>query len=147
MGYDYPIPMKGIRGNPCVSVWDDLMASFEKTYQGRLAQDSFESRDLLFEVPFCSTTGKRLNEFCSDPVYGEHREMGWFVRGTEPMDYCDLHEEPLIRVIPVFPDDPDRIPLFSNDILGKEHEFALPKQKQTIRNQFSWRLFRSRLFQ
>ncbi len=146
MGYDYPIPMKGIRGNLCVSVWDELMAAFEKTYQGRPTQSVFESRDLLLEMKFCPLTGKRLNEFCEDPVYGVQSELGWFVRGTEPMDRCDLHEEPPIPVIPASPDDPNRIPLLPNDILQDENEYAPPIENHPRRKYFPWHFFRHRLF-
>ena len=146
MGYDYPVAMKGIRGNPCVTVWDQLMATFEKSYQGRPPQSVFESRDLLLEMKFCPLTGKRLNEFCEDPVYGVQSELGWFVRGTEPMDCCDLHEEPPIRVIPDSPKEPNRIPLLPNDIVQDKHENTAPDQKESGRKFFPWQFFRYRLF-
>ena len=146
MGYDYPVPMKGIRGNPCVPIWDELMATFEETYQGRPPQSVFESRDLLLPMKFCPLTGKRLNEYCEDPVYGVQSETGWFVRGTEPMDRCDLHEEPPIRLIPVSPEDPNRIPLLPNDLLQDEHEYTPPIQTQPRRKIFPWHFFSRRLF-
>ena len=146
MGYDYPVPMKGIRGNPCVPIWDELMATFEETYQGRPPQSVFESRDLLLPMKFCPLTGKRLNEYCEDPVYGVQSETGWFVRGTEPMDRCDLHEEPPIRLIPASPDDPNRIPLLPNDLLQDEPEYTPPIQTHPRRKFFPWHFFRRRLF-
>lgn len=142
MGYDYPVAMKGIRGNPCVTVWDQLMATFEMKYQGRPPQSFFEIGDRLIQMKFCPLTGKRLNEFCEDPVYGVHSENGWFVRGTEPMDSCDLHEEPPIPVIPDSPEDPTRIPLLPNDLAPD----AAPEQEESDKKFSPLYFFRHRLF-
>ncbi len=146
MGYDYPVAMKGIRGNPCVTIWDQLMATFERDYEGRPPQSAFESSDGLIQMRFCPLTGKRLNEFCEDPVYGVQSEIGWFVRGTEPMDHCDLHEEPPIRVVPDSPKEPNRIPLLPNDIVQEKHEKMDSDQKGDVRKFSPWHFFRHRLF-
>ena len=117
MGYDYPAELKGIQGNPCVTIWNELMTLCEEAYAGAPPKLSFDCPDSLVELDFCPLSGGALNEYCLDPVHGCAAEGGWFVRGTEPEGLCDLHGEPPIRVSPVDPADPDRIPLLPNDVL------------------------------
>ena len=116
MGYDYPAELKGISGNPCVTIWNDLMISCESRYTGAPPKTAFSIPDELIELDFCPMSGCRLNEYCTDPVHGHPSEHGWFIQGTEPPALCTLHQEPPIRIIPQFPADPDRIPLLPNDL-------------------------------
>lgn len=117
MGYDYPAELKGIQGNPCVTIWDELMALCEQSYRGAPSKLSFDCPDSLVELDFCPLSGCALNEYCLDPVHGCAAEGGWFIRGTEPTNSCTLHEEPPIHISPADPHDPDRIPLLPNDVL------------------------------
>lgn len=117
MGYDYPMELKGIQGNPCVTIWDDLMKLCEPLYCGSPAKNSFPIPTNLVELEFCSLSGCRPNPYCTDPTYGHSTERGWFIRGTEPQDLCTLHTEPPIRIVPMNPQDPERIPLLPNDMV------------------------------
>ncbi len=117
MGYDYPAELAGIRGNPGVAVWDDLMQICEPLYKGAAEKSAFDIPDDLVEVEYCPLSGLLPNEFCTDPVCGCDPERGWFIRGTQPTETCTVHKEPLIRLIPEDPKDPDRIPLFPGEAL------------------------------
>ena len=117
MGYDYPAELKGIRGNPCVTIWDDLMTACERAYRGAPPKSSFDCPDTLVEAEFCPLSGHALNEFCTDPIHGRPAERGWFLRGTEPRESCTLHGEPPILIPPADPSDPDRIPLLPDDLV------------------------------
>lgn len=117
MGYDYPTELRGISGNPCVGVWDSIMTACETRYKGAPVKPHFDVCDSLVEQDFCPLSGCIPNEYCTDPLCGHPLEHGWFVRGTQPTDVCDVHEEPPIRVTPADPADPDRIPLLPNDLL------------------------------
>jgi hypothetical protein len=117
MGYDYPTELRGIHGNPCVTVWDDLMAACETTYRGAPPKTVFDLPDAVTEVEFCPLSGCFPGEFCTHPLGGHPTERGWFLRGTEPKDTCTLHGEPPIPLVPHDPADPDRIPLLPNDLL------------------------------
>lgn len=110
MGYDYPTELAGIRGNPCVTIWNDLMGACESLYVGAPPKACFEIPEALVELEFCPMSGMLRTEFCDDPVLGHDAERGWFVRGTEPHTPCDYHREPPIRWVPEDPADPDRIP-------------------------------------
>ncbi len=124
MGYDYPTELKGIQGNPCVTIWDDLMKVCEPLYLGAPEKKAFTIPEDLVEVDFCPLSGSLPNPYCTDPVYGHPVEHGWFIRGTEPKGTCTLHKEPPIRLIPTDPGDPDRIPVLPNDLLPETE--ALP---------------------
>ncbi len=117
MGYDYPAELAGIRGNPCVSIWNDLMLTCEPLYKGAAEKSAFDIPDDLVEAEYCPLSGLLPNEFCTDPVCGRDTERGWFVRDTEPTETCTHHKEPLIRLIPEDPLDPDRIPLFPGEAI------------------------------
>ena len=116
MGYDYPAELRGIHGNPCVMIWDDLMAACETAYRGAPQKTAFDLPDTVTEVEFCPLSGCLPGEFCTHPIGGRPTERGWFVRGTEPTDTCTLHGEPPIPLVPHDPADPDRIPLLPNDL-------------------------------
>lgn len=119
MGYDYPTELRGINGNPCASIWDDLITTCETHYNATDLRASFPISAKLTELDFCPESGCRLNPYCTDPsaenaVIPEH---GWFIRGTEPLATCHEHEEPPIIIIPHDASDPDRIPGLPNDIM------------------------------
>lgn len=120
MGYDYPAELKGIEGNPCVTIWDQVMAACESRYTGTSQKQEFDIPDGVVQVEFCPLSGCLTGDYCRDPVYGHPTRLGWFVAGTEPHTRCTLHEEPPIHWIPENPDDPDRIPRFPNDVAPPE---------------------------
>ncbi len=123
MGYDYPAALAGIAGNPCVRIWDEIMAECERNYRGAVSADSFYTPDLT-EEEYCTLSGEKTNEYCPDDT----RSHGYFIRGTEPQERCLAHDEPPIRVIPVDPIDPERIPLFPDDLIP--HETSPEKRHQ-----------------
>jgi penicillin-binding protein 1A len=120
MGYDYPTELKGIGGNPCVTVWDQLMAACEQAYRGAPQRSHFDLPETVTEQEFCPLSGCMPNSYCTDPIYGQPTERGWFKQGAEPQSSCPLHKEPPIRVIPEDKNEPDRIPLLPNDLLPED---------------------------
>ena len=117
MGYDYPAELKGIRGNPCAGIWDELIRLCEEVYDGRPSCTEFPVPGTVAELEFCPLSGNLITPYCHDPVSGHPSEKGWFIRGTEPHDFCTVHTEPPISVIPEDSADPDRIPVLPNDIV------------------------------
>ena len=120
MGYDYPSRQDGIKGNPCVGIWDELIAACEELYRGAPSKSEFALPDTLAEVEFCPLSGGLLNPWCKDALGERKTARGWFVRGTEPTELCSLHEEPPIAVTPHDPTDPDRVPLLPDDLAPDE---------------------------
>ena len=117
MGYDYPSRQGGIKGNPCVGIWDELMAECEGLYEGRPLRTAFDLPDGLVEAELCPLSGRLADRWCDEAHTGRSVLRGWFLRGTEPTDTCPLHEEPPITVTPADPKDPDRIPTLPNDLV------------------------------
>ena len=117
MGYDYPAELVGIRGNPCVGIWDEVMALCEERYRGAPCRKEFPVPPDLIQMEFCPLSGDQAGEYCTHPISGHPLETGWFLAGTQPRDTCTLHTEPPITLHPLDPRDPDRIPLFPEDIL------------------------------
>lgn len=130
MGYDYPTELRGITGNPCVGIWDELMAACESTYRGAPRQDAFVT-NFLVESDFCPLSGGLPNPYCTTPA-----EHGWFIPGTEPRELCSMHEEPPISIIPEDPREPDRIPILPNDLLPEESDSIIPSAPIPWYNRF-----------
>lgn len=128
MGYDYPAELRGIDGNPCVTIWDQIMAAAEGAYEGSPYQPEFHVPHGVVEAEFCPLSGQAVGPYCADPVYGHKPAHGWFTAGTEPRVACDFHTEPPISVIPEDPEDPNRIPSFPNDLFGGDHRARPPKE-------------------
>ncbi len=125
MGYDYPSELRGIRGNPCVRIWDDLVTLCEQSYQGAPPAREFDLGVTLVESEFCPLSGELPNPYCTHPSNGtQATEWGWFALGSEPHTVCRLHEEPPIVIQPDdrFPDDPARIPLLPGEAVEGESE-------------------------
>ena len=119
MGYDYPARQGGIKGNPCVGIWDELAVICEAVYRGRAVTETFALPDTLVEVELCPLSGKMPNPRCAQGC-GGRLTKGWFALGSEPREVCPLHEEPPVTVIPHDPKDPNRIPLLPGDVIPEE---------------------------
>jgi len=128
MGYDYPAEMKGIYGNPCVTVWDQVMTACESVYRGTPPKTAFDTPEDLIQLEFCPLSGKLVSPYCTDPIYGHRLETGWFLRGREPRETCDVHKEPPLTLIPEDPRDPLRIPLLPEDLLPDEEREPQPSE-------------------
>lgn len=117
MGYDYPSELRGIRGNPCVTVWDELIALCESLYDGAPPAEAFALPPTVTEAEYCPLSGCLPGAYCDHPVDGVPTERGWFRENDLPREVCPLHGEPPIRPVPHDPADPNRIPLLPNDVL------------------------------
>ncbi len=94
MGYDYPSPLEGIAGNPCLEIWDDIMQACEDAYCGTPPQSTFSIHPEVTHLSFCRDSGDLPTADCV-PGEGEASlvEDGWFVRGTEPQEICRHRDE------------------------------------------------------
>ncbi len=119
MGYDYPAELRGISGNPCVGIWDELLTLCEQAYRGAPAQNSFALPADLVETDFCPLSGG-LHDPYDEAASDASTEHGYFIRGTEPHEFCTIHRDPPIATVPDNDSDPDRIPLLPDDILEPE---------------------------
>ena len=134
MGYDYPRELRGIDGNPCAGIWDHLMSRMNLLYGCRREQTAFDFREHLVQKDFCRLSGLADNGWCTHPENGDNGTVGWFIPGTEPRKPCALHGEPPIRGPPADPADPDRIPLFPDDLSDGES----PRVREKEDRGFDW---------
>lgn len=88
MGYEYPMPLDGTEGNPCLGVWDSVMTACEQAYTGAPEKTDFTLPADLIRVTYCRTTGRIPSARCAEE---DRLETGWFVRGTQPTDVCHAH--------------------------------------------------------
>ena len=103
-----------------MGIWDELITVCEGLYRGAPHKTAFDFPDTLVEAELCPLSGCLLNPWCAEALGDRPTAKGWFVRGTEPVVQCPLHEEPPITVTPLDPTDPDRIPLLPEDLIPED---------------------------
>jgi len=91
-GYEYPKPISNVSANICMTLWDEVMT---KLHQDILEQDSrknefYTSADLI-EASFCKDSGMLMTQACASDPRGDRKEVGYFVKGTEPTQFCSCH--------------------------------------------------------
>ena len=91
MGFDLPRELRGITGNPCVGVWDDLMTACESGYSGAPQRRTFDVPSGVVPVTYCRSSGLLPSFSCVEDATADRLEVGWFVRGREPQAFCELH--------------------------------------------------------
>lgn len=92
MGYDYPMPLDGIDGNPAVWAFDDVISACEDILQKDAPKSSFDPHERVISVRICPLSGEIATPECYAAMGAHHLpEVGWFVEGTEPRDCCHLH--------------------------------------------------------
>ncbi|MBQ9781164.1 MAG: transglycosylase domain-containing protein [Clostridia bacterium] len=90
MGYEYPVPLDGIDGNPCLTVFDEVMSACEEIYRG--SRVDFDRDPSVIPVRVCPLTGEIATPECYDALIDKNLpQTGWFIEGTEPKDACRLH--------------------------------------------------------
>lgn len=89
MGYDYPTELKGIKGNPCLKVWDEVLQACEKVYDGAPPKATFDIHPDVIRLSYCRHTGDLPARTCTANGQWDAVEDGWFIRGQEPHGFCD----------------------------------------------------------
>ena len=101
VGYDTPrtIMANGYAGDLAVPLWGRFMAAATRGDK----PDRFRMPSTVVPVTICRLSGKLATDACRGAVVfdedGEATDRSmvyteYFVRGTEPTDYCPLHTEP-----------------------------------------------------
>lgn len=90
IGYDYPTPLDGIDGNPCLTIFDDVISACEANLQD--GRKDFDRDGSVLPVRICPLTGEIASPECYEAMPEHHQPtVGWFIEGTEPRDVCRLH--------------------------------------------------------
>ncbi|MGM9683119.1 MAG: transglycosylase domain-containing protein, partial [Eubacteriales bacterium] len=94
-GYEYPKPLTAYSSNPCNRIWNEVMEILHEKYfdaeQSGTPLKSFVISDDVVSAEYCADSGKILTEACRHDPRGSRTEVGYFVKGTEPTEYCDTH--------------------------------------------------------
>ncbi|MBO5355315.1 MAG: transglycosylase domain-containing protein [Clostridia bacterium] len=88
-GYEYPDSLSDVKGNPALSIFDELM---QRAIEIRgVKERQFDTPDNLVAVRYCRDSGKLLGDACRFDPRGDRSEVGYFKKGTEPTERCDCH--------------------------------------------------------
>ncbi len=90
-GYDTPKPMYYSK-NPSCLLFDEVM---NRAYEFNEYED-FYMPDSIVECEFCMDSGLLPCEACKIDLRGERTQIGYFKKGTEPTEYCNLHKKVVI---------------------------------------------------
>ncbi len=85
-GYEYPEAMGG--KNISTVIWSQMMKTIVSQTEGR---STFSVPNEVIRVSYCKDSGALPTEVCSLDPRGTRTAVGWFVRGTEPHDFCNCH--------------------------------------------------------
>ena len=90
MGYEYPKTLSAYQGNKCNRIWDEIMSA--------LSQEDIRGGDTKFDISsnivkceYCADSGKLMTVACHSDARGDRAQVGYFVKGSEPSEYCDRH--------------------------------------------------------
>ena len=92
-GYDTPKPMYYSKNPSCV-LFDEIM---NKVYEDKSYRE-FYMPDNIIECEFCMDSGMLPCEDCKIDLRGDRTCKGYFVKGTEPVEVCDLHKRVVIDI-------------------------------------------------
>ena len=89
-------PIKSAAVIFAVKVWDAVMSRVhdDKVIANMKEGDKyleFNVSNNLVECTYCRDSGLLMSEACSHDPRGNRAETGWFVKGTEPTEYCQTH--------------------------------------------------------
>ncbi len=94
-GYEYPKSIDS-SSNPCVKVWDAVMGKIHEDKvisqlgEGEKYREFNVSKNLI-QCTYCKYSGMLMSDACSHDPRKDAKETGWFIKGTEPTEYCDKH--------------------------------------------------------
>lgn len=93
-GYDIPAKLSGT--NPNFGLFDKIMTAahkdvIERVTAGEETYRKFKISDNIVTCTYCADSGKLCSDACALDPRGNRSETGYFIRGTEPTEYCDTH--------------------------------------------------------
>jgi penicillin-binding protein 1A len=97
-GYSTPQSLENFDASLTVPMllWDDIMTDItaefvEDAKNGGEPLKTFSLAPGVYTATYCKDSGKLLSEACRHDPRGSRAEIGYFVGGTEPTEYCDAH--------------------------------------------------------
>ncbi len=90
MGYEYPKSLSVYHGNKCNQIWDEVMTVLHEKYIVS-GDTEFDISTNIIRSEYCADSGKLMTVACHSDARGDRAEVGYFVEGTEPTEFCDCH--------------------------------------------------------
>ena len=91
LGYEYPKSLADYDGKSCNKIWDEIMSLLHQRYKNKSDIKRFSFSDNIIEAKYCSDSGKLVTDACASDLRGNRSEIGYFVKGSEPTEYCNVH--------------------------------------------------------
>ncbi len=91
LGYEYPKSLADYDGKSCNKIWDEIVSLLHAKYKNSSDIERFSFSDNVIEAKYCCDSGKLITEACTSDIRGSRSEIGYFVKGTEPKNYCNVH--------------------------------------------------------
>ncbi len=91
LGFEYPKTLDNSAGELCHKVWNKVMTTLNEENITSKKNISFSLSDNIIKATFCKDSGKLMTEACLSDPRGARSETGYFVKGDEPHQYCDVH--------------------------------------------------------
>ncbi len=94
-GYSMPRSLEKFSAVP-VKMWDKIMTDLmsvhiQKDSTGEEKLKTFTLPRSVITATYCKDSGKLLTDACKLDPRGSRAEIGYFVKGTEPTEYCTTH--------------------------------------------------------
>lgn len=91
-GYEYPQTLHDSSKNKSVQIWDEVMTLLHEKYiSGNEEIKSFDISENITEKEYCVDSGKLTSNNCQHDPRGVRTEKGYFKKGTEPNENCNIH--------------------------------------------------------
>ena len=88
-GYEYPKSLSG--SNQSIGVWDGVMTRIYEVKGWFDEPSEFERSEEVIEAEYCADSGQLPTEACHRDPRGNRIEKGYFVKGSEPSEFCTCH--------------------------------------------------------
>ncbi len=94
-GYSMPRALGKYTGVP-KEMWGKIMGALvedkiQAAKNGGEPLKTFSVPKSVITATYCKDSGKLVTDACKSDPRGSRAEIGYFVRGTEPAEYCDVH--------------------------------------------------------
>lgn len=98
LGYSMPRSLDNYKSNPSIpmTLWNSIMTDITKQYvddakSGGAPLETFELPRTVVTATYCKDSGKLMTDACKADPRGSRAEIGYFTKGTEPKETCDVH--------------------------------------------------------
>ncbi len=94
-GYSMPRSLDGFKSVPVI-MWDKIMDEImeehiQKDKSGEEKLKTFTLPRSVVTATYCKDSGMLVSDACKHDPRGSRAEIGYFVKGTEPTEYCTTH--------------------------------------------------------